>query len=96
MAEMIPVTVCYATDKEEILIDLEVEAGATIATAIENSGIKGRLPGVDIDACPVGVYSKKKTPDAILHARDRIEIYRPLIADPKTTRRRRSGMNDTA
>lgn len=94
MADLIPVQVCYATDKLEILIDLEVEQGATIAQAIERSGIKARLPGVDIDQHPVGIYSKKKTPDTVLRPRDRIEIYRPLIADPKTTRRRRSGMAD--
>jgi putative ubiquitin-RnfH superfamily antitoxin RatB of RatAB toxin-antitoxin module len=94
MAEMIQVQVCYATDKHEILIDLEVEQGATIADAIERSGIKGRLPGVDLDQHPVGIFSKKKTRDTVLRTRDRIEIYRPLIADPKTTRRKRSGMAD--
>jgi putative ubiquitin-RnfH superfamily antitoxin RatB of RatAB toxin-antitoxin module len=94
MAEMIPVQVCYATDKVEILIDLEVEQGATIAQAIASSGIHARLPGVAIDDCPVGIFSKKKTPETVLRARDRIEIYRPLIADPKTTRRRRAGMED--
>ena len=94
MADAIPVQVCYATDKQEILIDLEVEQGTTIAQAIERSGIAQRLPGVDVASLPVGIYSKKKTPDTVLRARDRIEIYRPLIADPKTTRRRRSGMSD--
>jgi putative ubiquitin-RnfH superfamily antitoxin RatB of RatAB toxin-antitoxin module len=94
MADLIPVQVCYATDKLEILIDLEVEQGATIAQAIAQSGIAARLPGVDLAAHPVGIFSKKKTPDTVLRPRDRIEIYRPLIADPKTTRRRRAGMED--
>ena len=94
MAEKILVQVCYATPQREILLDLEVDAGTTIAQAITQSGICALLPGQDLDLCPVGIYAKKRPLDTLLCAHDRIEIYRPLVADPKESRRRRAQKKD--
>jgi len=89
-AEQINVSVCYATDTIEFLRELRLEAGATIADALKVSGLAYEVPGIDLPSMTVGIYGKKKTLDTVLRARDRIEIYRPLIADPKDARRRRA------
>lgn len=85
----INVSVCYATDTVEFLRDLRLEAGATIEDALKVSGLALEVPGIDLAAMAVGIYGKKKTLDTVLREHDRVEVYRPLIADPKNARRRR-------
>jgi putative ubiquitin-RnfH superfamily antitoxin RatB of RatAB toxin-antitoxin module len=75
---------------QPILRLLDVDAGTTIGQAIEMSGILQEAPEINLVTMPVGIYGKKKTLDTVLQPRDRIEIYRPLIADPKDARRRRA------
>ncbi|HEX5863380.1 MAG TPA: RnfH family protein, partial [Casimicrobiaceae bacterium] len=65
-------------------------AGATVAEAIERSGLAARLPGADIAGAPVGIFGKRVRRDTMLGDGDRIELYRRLIADPKAARRRRA------
>jgi len=86
--ERIDVMVCLATVVPPRLVNVQVPAGATLADAVSASGV---LEGTDIaiDTCRLGIYGKRGTPDTLLHARDRVEILGPLIADPKTARRRR-------
>ena len=88
-SEQINVTVCYATDTLEFLRALRLEAGATIADALKVSGLAHEVPGIDLSAMAVGIYGKKKTLDTVLREHDRVEVYRPLLADPKNARRRR-------
>ena len=88
-AAPIHVAVCYATDSMEFLRELTLEAGATIADALHASGLAQAVPGLDVMAMPVGIYGKKKTHDTALREHDRVEVYRPLIADPRNARRRR-------
>lgn len=90
MAERIKITLCFAAASQPILYALEVDAGTTVGQAIEMSGILQDAPEINLVTMPVGIYGKKKTLDTVLRARDRIEIYRPLIADPKDARRRRA------
>jgi len=85
----IAVQVCYASDSVQFLRDLDVAAGTTIAEAIVLSGVQAAVPDIDVQTLAVGIYAKKKTPDTVLRAHDRIELYRPLIADPKQARRRK-------
>jgi len=87
--EQINVSVCYATDTIEFLRELRLEAGATIADALRVSGLACEVPGIDVTAMTVGIYGKKKALDTMLREHDRVEVYRPLIADPKNARRRR-------
>lgn len=87
----IAVQVCYATAGYEFLRDLSVPEGTTIEQAIRRSGLLEAVAGIDLAAAPVGIFSKKKTLDTVLRAQDRVEVYRPLQADPKETRRRRAG-----
>lgn len=89
MADMLKVQVCYAAGLREILRSLEVAPGTTIEQAIAQSGLLQDVPGIDLATQPVGIYGKKKPLDTVLREHDRIEIYRPLIADPKTSKRKR-------
>jgi putative ubiquitin-RnfH superfamily antitoxin RatB of RatAB toxin-antitoxin module len=95
-AERIGVMVCYATARQEWLRALEVAAGTTIGEAIEQSGVLEAFPDINLSTQSVGIYAKKKTLDTVLRARDRIEIYRPLVADPKDSRRKRAAKKEAA
>lgn len=86
----IHVQVCYATAQRAWLRDLDVDAGTTIEQAIAQSGVLQEMPGIDLALHPVGIYAKKKPLDTVLRDHDRIEIYRPLVADPKESRRKRA------
>lgn len=89
MAE-IQVQVCYAKPDAQILQTVSVPEGADLRTAIEASGVLALAPEIDLSVCRVGIYGKLKTLDTGLRHHDRVEIYRPLIADPKDSRRRRA------
>ena len=86
----ITVTIVYALPGAVIEIEVRLAAGATVAEAIERSGIAARLQGADIAGAPVGIFGKRVRRDAPLRNGDRVELYRQLIADPKTARRRRA------
>jgi putative ubiquitin-RnfH superfamily antitoxin RatB of RatAB toxin-antitoxin module len=86
----IHVQLCYARPDRQFLLDLQVAPGTTIQQAIQDSGIVRQAPEIDISVLRVGIYGKLKTLDTVLREHDRVEIYRPLIADPKETRRRRA------
>ncbi len=91
MAELLRVSVCYATPTTEFLRELRLEHGATLEQAIAASGLLEEVAGIDLAACAVGIYGKKKPRETVLRDQDRVEVYRPLLADPKETRRRRAG-----
>lgn len=96
MAEMLGISVCYASDKVEWLHPMRVEAGTTIGEAIERSGVLEAFPDINLTTQAVGIYAKKKTLDTVLRERDRIEIYRSLVADPKESRRKRAAKREGA
>jgi len=86
----IGVEVCHAKPGAVFRKRLRLPAGTTLKTAIEASGVLQAVPEIDMERCRVGIYGKLKTLDTVLRERDRVEIYRPLIADPKEARRRRA------
>lgn len=88
-AETFAVQVCYASDAVQFLRALQVPAGTTIDQALALCGIAVEVPAVDLAAMQTGIYGKKKPRDTLLRPHDRVELYRPLIADPKNARRRR-------
>lgn len=95
MTEALQVYVCYATPEREWLRPMQVPPGTTIGEAIERSGVLQDFPEINLTTQPVGVYAKKKTLDTVLRERDRIEIYRPLVADPKDSRRKRAAKKES-
>lgn len=84
------IQICYAEPAFQLLRELTVAEGTTLQQAIMQSGILREVTAIDLTACQVGIYGKLKTLDTVLRERDRIEIYRPLIADPKDSRRLRA------
>lgn len=92
----IVVEVCYAKPDSVFLRSLRVPAGADVKVAIERSGVLEAAPELDLASSRVGIFGKLKTLDTVLRGCDRIEIYRPLIADPKEARRRRAAHRDKA
>jgi len=88
-ADTFNIEVCYASDALQFLRALPVPVGATIEQAIALSGLLQEAPEIELATMQVGIYAKKKTLDTVLREHDRVEIYRPLIADPKNARRRR-------
>jgi putative ubiquitin-RnfH superfamily antitoxin RatB of RatAB toxin-antitoxin module len=88
--KQLQVQVCYATPERQILLDLSVPEGASVQDAIVRSGILNQAPEIDLGLSRVGIYGKLRTLDAVVRAHDRIEIYRPLVADPKESRRKRA------
>jgi putative ubiquitin-RnfH superfamily antitoxin RatB of RatAB toxin-antitoxin module len=90
IAEELQVYVVYATPQEEFIHPMRVAPGTTIGQAIETSGVLARFPEINLVTQPVGIYARKKTLETVLRDRDRVEIYRPLVADPKDSRRKRA------
>lgn len=90
------VQLCYAAPGLQIQQDLQVAPGSTIQQAILDSGLLREQPAIDLSVCKVGIFGKVKTLETVLRERDRIEIYRPLIADPKQSRRRRAAHREHA
>ena len=88
---VIQVQVCYLRPESHFTQELTVAEGATLEQAIYASGVLQQAPEIDLAACRTGVYGKLRPLDTVLRERDRVEIYRPLIADPKEARRRRAG-----
>jgi hypothetical protein len=88
--EHISVEVSYALPDTQVIIALEVKEGATIKDGIEQSGILQRFPEIDLIKNKVGIFGKLSKLTNQLREKDRIEIYRPLIADPKEVRKARA------
>jgi putative ubiquitin-RnfH superfamily antitoxin RatB of RatAB toxin-antitoxin module len=86
---MIRVEVAYAEPQRQFLRALDLPAGATVADAIAASGLAGEF-SIDTAALTVGIWSKPVARDRRITAGDRVELYRPLKADPKESRRRRA------
>ena len=90
MPEEIIVEVAYAMPGEQVIISIKVPTKFNVKQAIEKSGIQKKFPSIDLSKNKVGIFGKKTTLDHVLKNRDRIEIYRPLILDPKEMRRKRA------
>jgi putative ubiquitin-RnfH superfamily antitoxin RatB of RatAB toxin-antitoxin module len=90
MSEMLSVEVCYALPDKQEIVTVRVPAGATLQQALEASGLLARHPEIDLKKNKFGVYAKLSKLDSVLRDRDRVEIYRPLIADPKEVRKQRA------
>lgn len=88
--DLINVEVAYALPDEQEIIQLKVKPDTNIKAIILQSGILDRFPEIDLDISKIGIFSKLAKYTDTLHDGDRIEIYRPLIADPKEVRKQRA------
>ncbi len=90
MAETIAVEVVYALPRRHWSIALRLPPGSTVGDAIAQSGVVEKVPGIEVSDRRVGIFGKPCGLDAALSDGDRVEIYRPLLCDPKDVRRRRA------
>lgn len=91
MGEMIHVEVVYALPERAELVPLSLAEGATAGDAVQASGLLEKYPEIDLARNnKLGIFAKLVKPDTALRDRDRVEIYRPLIADPKAVRKKRA------
>lgn len=88
--KQIRVEVVYANEQSQKVISLEVDEGTTIEMLIRRSGMLAYFPEIDLTRQSVGVFSRQRALTDIVHAGDRVEIYRPLQIDPKEARRARA------
>ena len=87
---LIEVEVVYAPARTQTVVILQVPAGSSIREAIARSGIAAQHPEIDWNLVAVGIFGKRAPLSMVLHEHDRVEIYRPLIADPRQARRKRA------
>ncbi len=84
------VEVAYATTLRQEMVEILAHPGTTVEQAIRESGILERFPEIDLSQHRVGIFGEIARLNDPIHDGDRIEIYRPLLADPKEVRRRRA------
>jgi len=89
-AATINVEVVYALPGQQTLLRVQLAEGATVEDAIRQSGVLDAFGDIDLARNKVGIFSKLVKLDEALRDKDRVEIYRPLIADPKEVRRKRA------
>lgn len=88
------VEVAYATPDTQVILSVDVDETATVNEAIIMSGIIEQFPDIDLEKNKVGIFGKLTKLDQTLRDKDRVEIYRPLIADPKASRKKRAAKKD--
>jgi putative ubiquitin-RnfH superfamily antitoxin RatB of RatAB toxin-antitoxin module len=86
----IDVEVAYALPQKQALLALTVNAGTTVLQAAQQSGVVEQFEDVDLENAKFGIFGKVVSPTQVLNEVDRVEIYRPLIADPKEVRKARA------
>ena len=88
--QLITIEVAYALPNEQVILSIEVDDGCLVEDAIKRSGILEKYPQIDLSTDKVGIFGKMCKLNAKLKHKDRIEIYRKLIADPKESRRQKA------
>jgi len=82
------ISLVYADSTAPQWLDLDIHEGSTLEDAIRESGILEHYPGIDLATHKTGIFGKLAKLDQLLQPGDRVEIYTPVIADPKTVKRR--------
>ena len=88
--EKLRIEVVYALPDAQYVLSVTLAPGATVAEALAASGIRTKYPEIDPAQPAVGIFGRRVGLDHALVQGDRVEIYRRLVADPKTSRRRRA------
>jgi hypothetical protein len=89
-SEKITIEVAYALPHEQTLLKVQVPSGTTLGEGVKLSGILDKYSEIDLARGKFGIFGKLSKVDVELREMDRIEIYRPLLADPKEVRKRRA------
>ena len=84
------VEVAHALPEKQVILELQVAEGASVLEAAQQSGVTGQFQDIDLDNAKFGIFGKVVSPKQVLREGERVEIYRPLIADPKEVRKARA------
>lgn len=90
MSDLMTIEVIYPLPEKQEIFSVKLTEGATVRQSIEACGILEKYPEIDLTKNKLGIFSKLAKPDTVVRHRDRVEIYRPLIADPKEVRKQRA------
>lgn len=90
MSENIKVEVAYALPDKQSIVPLTVPEGTTALAAAQQSGLTEQYEDLSLEDAKLGIFGKAVAPTQVLREGDRVEIYRPLIADPKEVRKARA------
>ena len=90
MSNQIQVEVVYGRQDRQKVVAVTLNEGATLREAVERSGLLSEFPEIDLEKNKLGIWNKLAKQDAVVRDKDRLEIYRPLIADPKEVRKQRA------
>ncbi len=85
-----PIEISYFEPGKPVLLSLKVAPGTTAQQALLQSDLSKYFPHLDVATHKIGIFGKVVPPDYVLKPKDRIEVYRPLLADPKASRRKRA------
>lgn len=94
MSATITVEVVYATPQQQVLLEIQVDAGSSVAEVLAASAISDRFPQEDLTSCDVGIWGHIVARDTRVQDGDRIELYRPLVIEPREARRLRAKAAD--
>lgn len=86
----IQIEIAYATPERQVILVIQADEGSSPREVVMKSDIDQYFPEIDKQNCDIGIFGKVIRPDQVLESGDRIEIYRPLLADPKEVRKRRA------
>ena len=89
MSKMIVIETAYALEHVQYLFSETVKQGTTVEQALAQSKLNTEVPDIVINLDMVGIFGKLTKPNTVLREGDRIEVYRPLKADPKDRRRKK-------
>lgn len=87
---LLPIEVVYASPERQVLVSLQVPVGCTARQAVLQSGLEHTFVALDLANATLGIFGRTVGDAQVLEAGDRVEIYRPLLADPKEVRKRRA------
>lgn len=93
ISEILAIELVYALPHKQEIVALRLPQGATVRQAIMASGLLDKYPEIDLAKNKLGIFSKLAKPETVLRDRDRVEIYRPLLVEPKGARQRRVAKN---
>lgn len=93
--EFVHVEVAYATPRLQSIVELQLAAPVTAREAALESGLQAEYPELDLERCPLGVFGKQVSDERVLRDGDRVEIYRPLVNEPREARRKAAARGGT-
>lgn len=88
---MLEIEIVYGLADRQVLKGMTVAEGITVREAALQSGLEVEFPELDLQQAPLGIFGKVVKSETVLRDGDRIEVYRPLLIDPKEARRKRAG-----